>query len=105
MEKIQNTLEENFNPNLIHDLNAINKHLHLMKIANIWDYLIPKKKDNQEEMQEEKNDISSEPKDLKYISNILKILKKEKFNLTGIKANKLDQIYDGIYEGGKRSTI
>lgn len=100
MEKIQETLQNNLNLDILQDLNAINNHLHLMKIINLWDLLLPKKPEG--EMQEETpDDANGGPKPLKFISNILKILKKEKFKLEGIKASKLNQIYDGVYEGGK----
>ena len=38
---------------------------------------------------------------LKYISNILELLQKVNFSIEGIKASKLNQIFDQVYEGGK----
>lgn len=100
MEKIQETLQQNFTEDLNSDLNAINAHIHKMQISNIWDILLPKTGNQSQEEETTMQEETEAPQPLKYISNILQILKKERFNLQGIEAKKLDQIFDGVYEGG-----
>ena len=49
---------------------------------------------------EDSQNLENCRKEIKYIGNILEVLAKVKFQLRGIQAEKLNQLYAGVYEGG-----
>lgn len=109
MENIFSKLSEIYEPSLVANLRSINEHLSQMKIAELWALIRSKKtnlkkknkpsEQNGAEMEEEAPTLK-EPEPIKYVSNILEVLSRVKFKISGIEAKKLDQLYSGVYEGG-----
>jgi hypothetical protein len=110
MEQIFNQLSEVYEASLVTNLKSVNEHLNQMKISELWT-LINSKKTNlknlkgstSEEVTENggmQQEESSGPQPIKYVSNILDVLQKVKFKVKGIEAEKLNQLYAGVYEGG-----
>ena len=110
MENIFQQLANTYELSLVTNLKNINEHLTDMKISELWSFINSKKSNfkknnhdqNSDNMQEEDQNFVSytPPEPIKYISNILEVLAKVKFQLSGIEAEKLNELYAGVYEGG-----
>lgn len=94
MQNIFQRLHEHYDSGLVSNLEQINSNLDLMRVDELWKLIESKKgpcsKPESEMDIEDKQDLNSQRREIKYIGNILEVLSKVKFQLKGIQADRLN---------------